>query len=94
MDIIGMLCIFCGILVLFCIVLIIALVKSSDRILDMNKKLMILAMGREKNTDGLRALVASERPPQGKLRGIATEKKDDKPKNTDYTMQIGQGPGL
>ena len=48
-------------------------------------------MGREKNVDGLRALVASEKPPQGKLPGIATTKKNDKPKNTNYTMEIGAG---
>ena len=46
-------------------------------------------MGREKNTDGLRALVASEKPPQGKLPGIAMKNKEDKPKNTNYTMEIG-----
>lgn len=83
--------IICGVLMLFCIVLLRALFKSTDRIIDMNKKLLILAMGREKNVDGLRALVASEKPPQSKLRGIATGKKEDKPKNTNYTVQIGQG---
>ena len=57
----------------------------------MNKKLLILAMGREKNVDGLRALVASEKPPQGKLLGIATKKKNDKSKNSNYTMEIGVG---
>lgn len=90
MEIILMLSIFCGVLVLFCTFLLIALDKASYRIQDMNKKLMILAMGRENNVDGLRALVASERPPQGKLQGIATKKKDeDKSKNTNYTMKVG-----
>lgn len=90
MEIILMLSIFCGVLVLFCTFLLIALDKASYRIQDMNKKLMILAMGRERNVDGLRALVASERPSQGKLQGIATKKKDeDKSKNTNYTMQVG-----
>ena len=83
--------IFCGMLVLFCVPLIIALVILTNRIIDMNKKLMILAMGREKNVDGLKALVASDRPPQKSLSGIATNKKDDKPKNTNYTMQVGVG---
>ena len=83
--------ILCGILMLFCIVLLIALFQSTDRIIDMNKKLLILAMGREKNIDGLRALVASEKPPQSKLRGIATKKKDDTLKNTDYQIQVGVG---
>ena len=92
MSITGILSIFCGILSLFCILLLLALDKASNRIIDMNKKLLILAMGREKNVDGLRAMVVSEKPPQGKLRGIATDKKDDKnPKNTDYSMTIGGG---
>ena len=91
MSIIGILSIFCGMLVLFCAPLVIALVILINRIIDMNKKLMILTMGREKNVDGLKALVASDRPPQKPLPGIATNKKDDKPKNTNYTMQVGVG---
>lgn len=90
MEIIDMLTIFCGILVLFSIALLIALLKSTDRIIEVNKKLMILAMGREKNIEGLRALVASEKPPQKNLKGIATNKKENKkPENTNYTMSIG-----
>ncbi len=83
--------IICGVLILFCTILLIALFKSNGTIIDMNKKLLILAMGREKNVDGLRALVASEKPPQGKLLGIATKKKNDKSKNSNYTMEIGVG---
>lgn len=90
MNIILFLSIFCGLLSLFCIFLLIELNKASYRIFDMNKKLMILAMGREKNTDGLRALVASNNPPQKVLKGIATgNKEDDKSKNTNYTVQVG-----
>lgn len=79
-----------GLLVLAVCLLTVALLNVVKQLTDMNKKLLILAMGREKNVDGLRALVASEKPPQGKLRGITTnDKKDPKPKNTGYTMQIG-----
>ncbi len=80
-----------GLLVLTVCILIVALLNVVKQLTDMNKKLLILAMGREKNTDGLRALVASEKPPQGKLPGIATKKKNDKSKNTDYVMTIGSG---
>lgn len=78
-----------GVLVLAVCILTVALLNVVKQLTDMNKKLLILAMGREKNVDGLRALVASEKPPQGKLPGIATKKKDDKPKNTDHVMSIG-----
>lgn len=90
MSIIPLLLATIGMLTLVCIVFLIALCKSFNSIMGMNKKLLILVMGREKNIEGLRALVASEKPPQGNLRGIATkDKKDVKPKNTDYTMSIG-----
>ena len=73
-------------------ILVIALLNTTKQLTDMNKKLLILVMGQEENTDGLRALVASERPPQGKLCGIATNKKDDKKsKNTNYEMTVGVG---
>ena len=91
MDLITMSSVFCGILVLFCVALIIALLKSSNRIIEINKQLMILVAGKEdKPESALRALVALNKPPQGKLKGIADGKKEDKkPTNTDYTMTIG-----
>lgn len=92
MDLIMMLSIFCGILVLFSTALLFALLISSGRIIEINKQLMILVAGKEpKPESALRALVASSKPPQGKLRGIVTggKKKDDKPPNTDYQMTIG-----
>lgn len=97
MDLIMMLSVFCGILVLFCIALLMALLKSSNRIIEINKQLLIVVAGREpKPESALRALVASAKPPQGKLRGIADDKKkkDDKPKNTNYMMEIGVNNGL
>ena len=55
-----------------------------------NKQLLIFLAGKETKPGALRALVASSKPPQGKLRGIANGKeKDKKPANTDYTMKIG-----
>ena len=65
------------------------LVISTGRITETNRQLMILAAGKEAKPETLRALVASAKPPQGKLKGIAEKKKDDKTKNTNYTMEIG-----
>ena len=90
MEIVNMLSVFCGVLVLFCIALLIALLKSSGRILEMNKQLMIIVAGKEpKPESALKALVALNRPSQGKLKGIADEKKEDKKStNTDYQVKI------
>lgn len=90
MNIILLLSIFCIIQIIFCTFLLWLLNKASYRIMDMNKKLLILAMGREKNTEGLKALVASDRPPRKNLPGIATNKKEIKQsKNINYEMTIG-----
>lgn len=90
-NMIMMLSVFVGILVLFCIALLIALLKSTSRITETNKQLLIVVAGKDDKPESLRALVASAKPPQGKLRGIADEKKDkkNKPANTDYTMSVG-----
>lgn len=68
-----------------------ALVISVGRINETNRQLMILVAGKDQKPEALRALVASSKPPQGKLKGIADgkKKKDDKPVNTDYEMEIG-----
>jgi len=85
-----MLSVFCGVLVLFCIALLIALLKSSNRIIEINKQLLVVVAGKDEKPEALRALVALNKPPQGKLKGIADgKKKDTKPTNTDYTMEIG-----
>ena len=91
MDLITMLSVFCGILVLFCIALLIALLKSSNRIIEINKQLLVVVAGKnEKPESALRALVALNKPPQGKLKGIADGKKENKkPTNVDYQMTIG-----
>ena len=55
-----------------------------------NKQLLLFLAGKDKKPEALRALVALNKPPQGKLKGIADKKKRDaKPTNTDYTMSIG-----
>ncbi len=97
MDIITMLGVFCGVLVLFSIALLIALLKSSNRIIEINKQLLIVVAGRDEKPEALRALVASNRPPRKNLAGIAgTQKgKNDKPKSTNqnYTMKVGVNNG-
>lgn len=94
MDILTVLSIFCGLLVLLAHALLFALLKSNNRIVETNKQLLILVAGREGKPEQagatMRALVASAKPPQGKLKGIADGKKEDKkPTNTDYQMTIG-----
>ena len=90
MNLVTMLSIFCGILVLFSIALLIALLKSSNRIIETNKQLLVVVAGKDEKPEALRALVALNKPPQGKLKGIADgKKKDIKPDNTDYTIAIG-----
>ena len=96
-SLIWTLSVFSGVLVLFCIAILIALLKSTSRIIEINKQLLILVAGKESKPEALRALVASAKPPQGKLKGIATGKKkkdEKKPVNTDYTLTVGDGRGL
>lgn len=84
-----------GLLVLFVYILVMALLQTVKRLTETNKQLLILVAGLggkpEATGSVLRALVASEKSPQGKLRGIADKKKDKKPKstNTDYEMTVG-----
>lgn len=91
MNLVIWLIVLAGLLVLFVYILIAALLSVVKRLVDTNKQLFLLLAGRgEKSEPTLRALVASNKPPQGKLKGIATGgKKDDKPKNIDCTMEIG-----
>lgn len=84
-----LLSIFAGILVLFSIVLLIALLTSTNRIIEINKQLMIIVAGKDAKPETLRALVSSSKPPQGKLRGVATGTKDIKSDNTNYTLSVG-----
>ena len=76
---------------IFSYILLVALLKITNRLAEVNKQLIILVAGEKTKPEALRALVASARPPQGKLKGIADGKKKKKEKsdNTDYTMKIG-----
>ena len=84
-----------GLFVVFVYILVMALLQTVKRLTETNKQLLILVAGfsgkPETNGAVLRALVASEKPPRGKLRGIAGKKKDEESKssNTDYEMTIG-----
>ena len=65
------------------------------KMIDTNKQLMILVAGKEGKPETLRALVASQKPPQKNLKGIASgNKKDKKPANTNYTLEVGESNGL
>ena len=64
--------------------------KLINRLVETNKQLLIVVAGKETKPETLRALVASNKPPQGKLKGIANEKdKKESPVNTDYTLAVG-----
>jgi len=86
------------IIIFACIVVIIVmllgfLANIIGRLQDMNKQLMIIVAGKEpKPEHALRALVASEKPPQGKLKGVATGKKKDEKKSTNvnYALTVGE----
>lgn len=56
-----------------------------------NKQLLIFLVGKEpKPESALRALITSQKPPQGKLKGIADgKKKNKKPENKNYIMEVG-----
>ena len=69
----------------------IILLKVINQLTKVNEQLLIVVAGKEpKPESALRALVASAKPPQGKLKGIADGKKDNKkPTNTDYSIEVG-----
>ena len=73
------------------------LVNTIGRLQDTNKQLMLIVAGKEEKPEhALRALVASNKPPQGKLKGIATGKKKEekKPTNVNYELTIGEQNAL
>ena len=72
-----------------------ALVITIGRLDETNKQLLIVVAGKDGKPEALRALVASNRPPQKVIPGIANgKKKDNNPKNTDYTVEVGVDSGL
>ncbi len=86
--------VFSGTLILWGLFLFV-IIKLSDRVTETNKQLMILAVGKEAKPETLRALVASQKPPQGKLKGIATKPvKEKEPTNQDFTLNIGGTGGI
>ena len=79
-----------GLLALFAIALLVAELRVVNHLAEVNRQLLIVVAGKDQKPEALRALVASNKPPQGKLKGIAKNKKKNiKPTNTDYTMSIG-----
>ena len=90
MEILGLL-VLAGLFGIFLVVFLLILLKVVNRLAEVNKQLLIVVAGKgEKPESALRALVALNKPPQGKLKGITDgKKKDTKPANTDYTVAIG-----
>lgn len=86
-----------ALVVVIVVILLGTLVNTIGRLQDTNKQLMIIVAGKEEKPEhALRALVASNKPPQKNLRGIATGKKKDekKPVNTNYELTIGEQNAL
>jgi len=66
--------------------------QAVNRLAEVNKQLLVVVVGKDGKPEALRALVALNKPPQGKLKGIADGKKEDKKStNMNYTMEIGSG---
>ena len=79
-----------GFLVIQSFVILGLLRKAVNRLAEVNKQLLIVVAGQNQKPGALRALAAACKPPQGKLKGIADEKKKDKkPENTNYIMEVG-----
>lgn len=72
----------------YILVLLVVQLKIVNRLTETNKQLLIVVAGQNGKAETLRALVASNKPPQGKLKGIANDKKK-KPANTNYTLEVG-----
>lgn len=72
----------------YILVLLLVQLKIVNRLTETNKQLLIVVAGQNGKAETLRALVASAKPPQGKLKGIANEEKKKSP-NTNYTLEVG-----
>lgn len=84
-----------GILTIFAATLLVAELKVVNRLMDMNKQLILLVAGQNEKPETLRALVASAKSPKKVIPGIANDKKkNNKPENTDYVMKIGVTDGI
>ena len=79
-----------GVVAILAISHLLAMLKIINHLAEVNKRLLIVVAGKDEKPEALRALVALNKPPQGKLKGIADGKKEDKkPTNTDYVLEIG-----
>jgi len=82
-----------GVAAILAIIHLLALLKVVNRLAEVNRQLLIVVAGKDEKPEALRALVTLNKPPQGKLKGIADgKKKDKKSTNTDYVMEIGGTP--
>lgn len=74
----------------YILVLLLTQLKIVNRLTETNRQLLIVVAGQNGKAETLRALVASDRPPKKNLPGITEKKKkDDKPENTDYVVELG-----
>jgi len=79
-----------GMFGIFSCILLMVLLRVTNRLADVNKQLLIFLAGKEPKPEALRALITSDKPPQGKLRGVGGEKKkEDEGGNTNYTIKAG-----
>ena len=80
-----------GLLALLAVALLVTELKVVNRLMDVNKQLLIVVAGKEpKPESALRALVVSNKPPQGAIPGIAGKKEEvKKTMNTNYTVEVG-----
>lgn len=95
MDFLIPICIIFGSLILAVVcgtfVLLVTLIRQ---MLETNKRLLIVVAGKEEKPEhALRALIASEKPPQKNLKGIAT-KTEKKSTNTNYALTVGDHNAL
>jgi len=75
---------------IFSCILLMILLKVTNRLAEVNKQLLIVVAGKDQKPEALRALVASNKPPQGKIKGIANkDEKEKKSSNVNYTLEVG-----
>lgn len=79
-----------GLLALFATALLAVELWIVSRLAEVNKQLLIVVAGQNQKPEALRALVASAKPPQKHLKGIADEKKKkNQSMNTNYVLEVG-----
>lgn len=78
-----------GVMGLTVYVLTIAVKQMSNQITKTNEKLMVLIASQSINPEATRALTALSKPPQGKMSGISTQKKEEPKKKDGMSMTVG-----